>query len=72
MGGGGRVGIFNSGTIGLQNLQYMNKTNGSDYIASSMLVDALSLSLSAVVTASAANLSLWQLLSLTYLQKSIN
>lgn len=45
-----RVGIFISGTIGLQNLLYMNKTNGSDYSAANPF--SLFLSLSAhIVTA---------------------
>lgn len=56
-----RVGIFISGTIGLQNLLYMDKTNGSNYSAAAcsdlMTTDAL--------PHSAAKLSLWQLLSLT-------
>ena len=32
-----RVGIFISGTIGLQNLLYIDKTNGSDYNAATSL-----------------------------------
>lgn len=35
--GGSRVGIFISGTIGLQNLLYMDKTHGSDCSAATSL-----------------------------------
>ena len=42
-----RVGIFISGTIGLQNLLYIDKTNGSDYsVACHADATPLSLSLS--------------------------
>jgi len=41
-----RVGIFISGTIELQNLLYMDKTNGSDYSVACHWPLSLSLSLS--------------------------
>lgn len=74
-----RVGIFISGTMGLQNLLYIDKTNGSDYSVACH-ADATPLSLCllllwlhlSVASASAPKLPVWQLLSLTSLRKSIN